>query len=310
MFLLNCFRAQNHLIHDTWTLPGDAGLKLSFSRFEGYSPLLDGWIRTEVVDSPEFAKSGSIAVTVNVRAPSPNYKDNIRIHQKDNNISISTGGLSLLSSATAPRLTVEITISLPSSIGNLVIKSLSLPIFLQTVERANDIVIHTESASISVANVKAHSLTVSSQSGSITFENESKQQTDKFTTITNSSGSTSLRSSLSSPYVAVESSSGSVALKTVTTATDLKVKNSSGSIGGEIEYVSDNTSVSRFENSSGSQNVRLRGWTGFLTAQSSSGSKNIFGQGLERWNDGWKKGSGDSTVAVTSQSGSIKIEVL
>jgi len=57
-------------------------------------------------------------------------------------------------------------------------------------------------------------------------------------------------------------------------------------------------------------NVRLRGWTGFLTAQSSSGSKNIFGQGLERWNDGWKKGSGDSTVAVTSQSGSIKIEVL
>jgi len=95
-----------------------------------------------------------------------------------------------------------------------------------------------------------------------------------------------------------------------TTAAELKIKNSSGSIAGDVEYANDVVSVSSYRNSSGSLNIAMTGWTGFLTAESSSGSKKVGGQGLERWNNGWKKGNGTSTAAFTSQSGSIKVEVL
>ena len=202
---------------------------------------------------------------------------------------------------TAPRLVIEVTISLPRNMGNLGIKTLSLPVFIQDVEDANDVVIIGHSSPISVGKVEARSLTV---------EDWSKQRIDKFTKITNSSGSTSLRSSLFSPSVVAEASSGSLGLAMATTATELKVKNSSGSVNGEVEYVKDDTSVSSYENRSGSLNINLKGWSGFLTAESRSGSKNVGGRGLERWNDGWKKGSGASTAAFISQSGSMNIQVL
>lgn len=70
MFLLNSFRAQHDLIHDAWTLPGAAGLELIFSNFDGYSPLLDGSVRTAVIESSDSEKSGSIVVEINVRASS------------------------------------------------------------------------------------------------------------------------------------------------------------------------------------------------------------------------------------------------
>lgn len=136
------------------------------------------------------------------------------------------------------------------------------------------------------------------------------QHTDKFIKVTNFSGSTDLRSSLFSPCVIAESSSGSLGLAMATTAEELKVKNSSGSIDSKVEYAKDVASVSSYENRSGSLNVALEGWSGFLTAESRSGSKNVRGHGLERWNNGWKKGTGASTAAFTSQSGSIDIEVL
>jgi DUF4097 and DUF4098 domain-containing protein YvlB len=205
---------------------------------------------------------------------------------------------------------IDITISLPRTVGNLELKTLSLPIFIQSIGRANDVVIHTESSPISVAKVDARSLTVSTNSGSITFETLSKQTIDTFTKISNSSGSTALRSSLSSPSVSAESSSGSLGLSLTTTATELKIKNSSGSIGGEVEYAGGEDSVSEYVNSSGGLKVVLKGWEGFLTAESQSGSKNVGGNGLERWNEGWKKGSGKSKAAFRSQSGSINVEVL
>lgn len=194
--------------------------------------------------------------------------------------------------------------------SDLEIKTLSLPVFIQSVERANDVVLISKSAPISIGSVKARSLTVSSQSGSITFEDSSKQHIDEFTKVTNSSGSTNLRSSLFSPSVIAESSSGSLGLTMATTAAELKVKNSSGSVAGEVEYTEDAASVSSYENSSGSLNIKLKGWTGFVTAASGSGSKNVGGQGLERQNDGWKKGNGASTAAFTSRSGSINIQLL
>jgi len=95
-----------------------------------------------------------------------------------------------------------------------------------------------------------------------------------------------------------------------TTATALELKSLSGSIFGEIGYINDSVSVSSYKTGSGSLNIKLKGWTGLLTAESGSGSKNVGGHGLERWNDSWKKGSGASTAAFTSQSGSIKVEVL
>jgi len=312
MSLLNCFRAQYDVINDKWTLPGVAGLKLSFSHFDGYSPRLDGSVRTTVVESSDAEKGGNIIVSIIVRTSSPSYKDNIRIHQQDNNISISTGGLSLPSYATAPRLVIEVAISLPRNIGNLEIKTLSLPIFIHAVEEANDVVIRTQSSPISVGRVEARSLTVSSHSGSIAFEPFSKQHIDKFTTITNSSGSTKLGSSIFSPSVSVVSSSGGLGLSITTTAVDLMVKNSSGSVRGEVDFVyeEDAVSVSSYENSSGSLQIRLSGWTGFLTAETSSGSKNVGGRGLERWNNGWRNGKGASTAAFKTQSGSLKVEVM
>lgn len=235
--------------------------------------------------------------------------NNIRILQKDNDISISTGGLSLLSYATAPRLIINIIISLPRSIGDLHIKSLSLPISVQTVEKGGDIVLESHSSPIDVSNVESRSLTVSTHSGKITFEPFSKQTVDKFIKIANSSGSTSIRSSLSSPSVLVDGSSGSISLSAVTTATELQVKNRSGIISGDVEYAKQ-TSNSTYENGSGSLNVTLKGWTGFLTADNKSGSKHVGGRGLEKWNDGWKNGDGDSKARFSTQSGSIKVEVL
>lgn len=177
-------------------------------------------------------------------------------------------------------------------------------------EKAGDVVITSESAPISVASVEAHSLTVSSQSGSITFEDMSEQHADTFIKITNSSGSTELGSSLFSPSVVVKSSSGSLGFTIVTTATELKFKNSSGSIIGDVEYSNDVTSTSTYENSSGSLNIKLEGWTGFLAVDSSSGRKHVTGQGLVKWNDGWKKGDGASKAMFTTQSGSIRVEAL
>jgi DUF4097 and DUF4098 domain-containing protein YvlB len=192
----------------------------------------------------------------------------------------------------------------------LEVKSLSLPVFIQTVEKAGDVVITSHSAPISVASVEARSLTVSSHSGSITFEDSSEQHVDKFIKITNSSGSTKLGSSLFSPSVIVKSYSGSLRLTVVTTAIELKFKNYSGSIAGDVEYSSDVTSISTYENDSGSLNIKLKSWTGFLTAESRSGSRHVTGHGLEKWNDGWKKGDGASKSMFITQSGSIRIEAL
>ena len=216
----------------------------------------------------------------------------------------------MLSYLTASRLVIDVTIELPRNTGDLEIQTLSLPVFIQAVDKGKDVVITSHSAPISVENVEARSLTVSSHSGSIVFEDSSKQHLDKFIKVSNSSGSTKLHSSLISPSVHAESLSGSVDLALATTATDLLVKNSSGSVGGGIEYAKDATSVSSFESSSGSLNVSMKGWTGFLTAESDSGSKNVGGNGLERWNDGWRKGTGPSTAGFISKSGSIKVRVL
>lgn len=190
------------------------------------------------------------------------------------------------------------------------IRTLSLPILVQAIEKAKDVALASDSAPISVAALKAHSLTVSSRSGPITFERLSKQNIDTFIKVTNSSGSTKLCSSVISPSVIVESSSGSLGLTMLTTATELSVKNSSGSTVGIVEYVGDAVSDSSYVNSSGSLNMKLKGWTGSLTAESGSGAKNVNGEGLEKWNDGWKKENGSSKAAFKSQSGSIKVEVL
>ena len=161
-----------------------------------------------------------------------------------------------------------------------------------------------------MAGIESRSLTVLTKSGAITFEESSEQFVEKFIKVTNSSGNTALRSSLSSPSVQVESLSGSIALAVKTAATDLKIKNNSGSIQGSVDYSKEATSTSLFENKSGSLSITLKHWTGFLTAESSSGSKQIRGDGVERWNDGWKKGDRDSVATFTTQSGSINVKAV
>lgn len=69
-------------------------------------------------------------------------------------------------------------------------------------------------------------------------------------------------------------------------------------------------SVSEYSNNSGGMGIRLSGWTGFLTVENGSGSKNVGGSGLERWNEGWRMGSGKSTASFRNHSGSLKVEVL
>ena len=71
MFLINSYRAQQELAHDAWNLPGYAGLKLIFSHFDGYSPLLDGSIRTTLVKPSDSEKSKNIVVAIDVKASSP-----------------------------------------------------------------------------------------------------------------------------------------------------------------------------------------------------------------------------------------------
>jgi hypothetical protein len=324
MPLTNPFIPQNDLFHETWTFPGVAGLKVICSQFDGYSPMLDGSIRTNIIETTG-EKSGSISVKIHVRGSSltcnaqrlpkrpvinPSLDENhIRIHKQDNSIFIETGGLSLMSYMTAPRLLIDVAISLPRSMGNLEIKTISLPVFLEGVEKANNVMIIGHSSPISVEKVEAHSLAVSNHSGSITFESSSKQIIDTFTKVTNSSGSTNLNSSLFSPSVSAETNSGSLGLRMKTTATEFSVKNSSGSLHGCVEYPEDIPSASSYENKSGSLNITLRGWNGFLTAATKSGSKKVGGSGLERWNDGWKRGTGESTASFKTQSGSLKVEV-
>lgn len=75
MLLLDSIRTQHDLIQDSWTLPGGAGLRLSFSHFDGYSPMLDGSVRVAVVESSDSEKSGSIVVTIRVKASSPTCND-------------------------------------------------------------------------------------------------------------------------------------------------------------------------------------------------------------------------------------------
>jgi DUF4097 and DUF4098 domain-containing protein YvlB len=210
-----------------------------------------------------------------------------------------------------PRLQIEVVISLPRSIGDLDIKTISLPIFVQGVDKANDVVLKTTSSHISVHDIDARSLTVSSLSGSIAFESSSEQLAEKFIKVTNSSGSIAMRSSLSSPSVSIDGKSGSMSLATtMTQATEHDIRNTSGSVSGEINYAKHATSVATYGNVSGSLNITLSGWSGFLTAYSLSGSRNIKGSDLERYNDGWRNGDGESTATFKTVSGSINVKVL
>lgn len=170
--------------------------------------------------------------------------------------------------------------------------------------------LRAESSSITVESIEARTLTVSTQSGAITFKESSQQHVNEFIKVINSAGSTSIRSSLSTPSVLVEATSGLLVLSATTTATELTVKNSSGSIKGNVEYSKEATSVSTYESRSGSLNLTLRGWTGSLTADSGSGSKHVGGQGLEKLSDRWKKGDGDSKATFTTRSGSINVKTL
>lgn len=74
MFGLTSLRAQHDLISDNLTISGDAGLKLTFSHFDGYSPLLDGSVRTVVSEKSHYEKSGVITIAVSVKASSPSCK--------------------------------------------------------------------------------------------------------------------------------------------------------------------------------------------------------------------------------------------
>ena len=70
-FLLNPFKAQHQLIRQSLTTSGHAGLKLSLSTFEGYSPMLDGSVHVSVMeDSLEAEKLGDINVEIEVKASS------------------------------------------------------------------------------------------------------------------------------------------------------------------------------------------------------------------------------------------------
>lgn len=73
MFVLNSLRAKHDIFHDSLAMPGHGGLSLSFSLFDGYSPMLDGSIRVVGLDyahSQKSEKSESITVTINVKASS------------------------------------------------------------------------------------------------------------------------------------------------------------------------------------------------------------------------------------------------
>lgn len=216
----------------------------------------------------------------------------------------------MLSYTVAPRLSIEVVVTLPRTIGNLEIKTLSLPIFLNAVEKAGDVILKTESSAIMVERVEARSLTVCTHSGFITFKDSSQQFVDNFIRVTNSSGGTALNSSILSPSLLCNTSSGTLGLAAMTTASEIKIKNVSGSINGEVKYSPQNTSDSTFENNSGSINVTLQGWTGYLTANSSSGGKHVGGQGLEKWKGGWKKGVSDSKATFITHSGAINVKIL
>lgn len=70
MFLVNSIRGQQVLINDVRSLPASGGLKVAFSKFEGYSPILDGAVRASVVGSSGSEKSDKIVVEINVKASS------------------------------------------------------------------------------------------------------------------------------------------------------------------------------------------------------------------------------------------------
>lgn len=221
-----------------------------------------------------------------------------------------TGGLSLLSYATAPRLVINVVISLPPNTGNVEIRTLSLPVFIESVEKSSDIIISSDSANISVAKVDSKSLTVSSKSGSITFEDSSEQRCDGLVQVTSSSGAIKICSTIFAPSVQVQCLSSSLFLNLVTAATQLKVKSSSGSLTGEVKYLKDVNSVSMYENSSGQLDVKLRDWSGILTAESGSGSKTIRGVGLEELDNYWKKGGSQCKASFVTKSGSISVRLL
>jgi len=68
MFLFNCLGAQHDLTQESLTTSGHSGLKLTFSHFDGYSPMLDGSVRVAVVDSPNSEKSDRITVAIDVKS--------------------------------------------------------------------------------------------------------------------------------------------------------------------------------------------------------------------------------------------------
>lgn len=68
MFFFNSLWGQLDLIQESLTTPGHAGLKVSFSHFDGYSPILDGSVRITVEDSLNPEKSGNITVAIKVQA--------------------------------------------------------------------------------------------------------------------------------------------------------------------------------------------------------------------------------------------------
>jgi hypothetical protein len=74
MFLLKSIAAQHDLIQETYTTPANGGFKLSFSHFDGYSPMLEGGVHVNVVDTPSAEKSGQITVAVTAKSSNPACK--------------------------------------------------------------------------------------------------------------------------------------------------------------------------------------------------------------------------------------------
>lgn len=208
---------------------------------------------------------------------------------------------------------VEVTVSLPRGSGDVNVHSPQLPIVVQSGERAGDVVLRTESASISVGDIGAKSLLVVSQSGSVTLESSSEQIADDFITVETRSGGIKCLSSLLSPKLMVQSQSGTISTVAATNAGEIRIKNGSGSINADLDLMDVASSDTAMECGSGSVSAKLRRWSGLVTAQSKSGSRSVRGDGVVQDKDGgggWHKGSGDAKLAVTTKSGSIKVELL
>lgn len=327
MNVIETLRGAHEVFNETYSAPRTGGVSVSLSHFEGYSPILDGQFRVILNEAVS-----DIKVHVNIRGSHTDLSASVKVNKRDSDVSIKTGGLSMLSSLSIPfigsmnpltsRLYIYVTLTVPKEVGgNVHINGLKLPIISQSSGIIKgDLVLRTESSNITLASLDCQgNVTCESKSGTVTISPSSELRISGNLQLSSRSGNVKCADcQVLCNDIQAESRSGSLALALTTPCVSLKLQSRSGNVRADIESSASSPINWSVENESGSVDLTLRRYpnTATVALRTASGARKFKSDtSMVKTSEGgwdyWKPSDGVSIgeTRVSTKSGSINVQV-